>query len=67
VVRRLTDRKAVKPALPHGPDAVPARAMPGDFHARNGKAEYPSLDLMMPRGWEEGGIDRCRSSRGATP
>jgi multidrug efflux pump len=30
VVRRLVDRKAVKPALPHGPGAVPARALPGD-------------------------------------
>ena len=50
VVRRLADRKAVKPVPLHGPDAVPARAMPAESHARNGKARYTSLDLTMPRG-----------------
>jgi hypothetical protein len=46
VVRRLTDRKAVKPVLPRGLDAVSVRATPGDFHSRNGKAEYTNLDLV---------------------
>jgi multidrug efflux pump len=50
VVRRLTDRKAVKPALPHGLAAVLAKETPGAFHARNGKVEYPSLDLTTPGG-----------------
>jgi multidrug efflux pump len=53
VVRRLSDRKAVEPALPHGLDAVPAGAFPegpawatpGAFHANNGEAEYASFDL----------------------
>jgi hypothetical protein len=45
VVRRFTDRKAVKPALPHGLDAVAARAMPGDFPLRNGTAQYPIFEL----------------------
>jgi multidrug efflux pump len=45
VVRRLTDRKAVKSVLPHGLDAVPARVTPGEVHARNGKADYAILDL----------------------
>jgi hypothetical protein len=46
VVRRLTDRKAVKPpTLGHGLGAVPARATPGAFHARNGQADYAILDL----------------------
>jgi hypothetical protein len=47
VVRRLTDRKAVKPVLPHGLDAVSVRATPGDLHARNGKADHAILDLTM--------------------
>jgi hypothetical protein len=46
VVRRLTDRKAVKPPLPHGPDTVSVRATLGDFYPRNGKAEYTNLDLV---------------------
>jgi multidrug efflux pump len=46
VVRRLTDRKAVKPiVLAHGFDAVPARAIPGAVPARNGKADHAILDL----------------------
>jgi hypothetical protein len=46
VVRRFTDRKAVKRVVPHGLDAVSIRTASGDYHARNGKAEYASLDLM---------------------
>jgi hypothetical protein len=45
VVRRLTDRKAVRPALPRGFDAVPVRVTSGDHHARNGRTVYPPLDL----------------------
>jgi multidrug efflux pump len=45
VVRRLTDRKAVEQVVAHGPHAVRARATPGDFHARNGEADYAILDL----------------------
>jgi hypothetical protein len=56
VVRWFTDRKAVKPVLPHGLDAVSVRATPGAFHAGNGKAEYRSLDLTAP-----GGLGRRRS------
>ena len=56
VVRRLTDRKAVKPVLPHGLDAVPARATPGVLPARNGQAESASLDLTT-----NGGPGRRRS------
>jgi multidrug efflux pump len=50
VVRRLTDRKTVKSVLPHAPAAVPARATAAGLHARNGKAEHPSLDLAAPGG-----------------
>jgi len=49
VVRRLTGRKSVKPARPHGLAAVPARAVPGDLHARNGKADHAILDLTSGR------------------
>jgi multidrug efflux pump len=45
VVRWITDRKAVKPALPHALDAVPVMATPNAIHARNGKAGYAILDL----------------------
>jgi hypothetical protein len=45
VVRRLTDRKSAKHGRPHGLDPVPVRAVPGDFHARNGKADHAILDL----------------------
>jgi hypothetical protein len=45
VVRRLTDRKAVKPMLPHGLGAVSVGAMPGDLHTRNGKADHTILHL----------------------
>jgi hypothetical protein len=45
VVRRLTDRKGGKPTVPHGLDAVLAGATPGDFPARNGKADYAILEL----------------------
>jgi len=45
VVRRLTDQKEVKQRVPLGLDAVLAVATPGDFHARNGKADYAILDL----------------------
>jgi hypothetical protein len=38
MVRRFTDRAAVKPAPPHRLDAVPARVTPGVIHARNGKS-----------------------------
>ncbi|MBV8265034.1 MAG: efflux RND transporter permease subunit, partial [Planctomycetaceae bacterium] len=41
VVRRLTDRKAVKPVPPHGPDAVPARATPGAFHSEERESGIP--------------------------
>ena len=58
VVRRLSDRKAVKPARLHRPDTAPAGtipegpawATPGAFHANNGEAEYASLDLRMHPG-----------------
>jgi multidrug efflux pump subunit AcrB len=50
VVRRFTDRKAARPVLPHGLDAVLARETPGVFHATNGKVEYPGLDLTTPGG-----------------
>jgi multidrug efflux pump len=50
VVRRLTDRKAVRPALPPGFEAVPARMVPGDFHMKNGKLNYSNLDLTMDGG-----------------
>ena len=44
VVRRLSDRKAVKPVLPHGLDEVSVRATPDALPARNGEAEYTHLD-----------------------
>jgi hypothetical protein len=53
VVRRLTDRKAIKPVLPRGLGAVPVVATPRDFHSRNGKAEYTNLDLV-PCGVSDG-------------
>jgi multidrug efflux pump len=56
VVRRLTDRKAVEPVLPHGPDAASVRATPGPLHARNGKAVYPVIDTTT-----DGGPGRRRS------
>jgi multidrug efflux pump len=46
VVRRFTDRKAVKPVPSHGLDAVSIRTASGDSHATNGKADYAILDLM---------------------
>jgi len=57
VVRRLTDREAVKPALRRRPDGVPAGtlpegpawAIPGALPANNGEAEYASLDLTRIR------------------
>jgi hypothetical protein len=48
VVRRLTERKTIKPVLAHGAVAVPARLIPGAFHARNGKAGH--LPTAAPRG-----------------
>jgi AcrB/AcrD/AcrF family len=48
VVRRLTDRKAVKPVVPNGLDAVRAMTTPAGLHARNGQAEYAVLDLTRP-------------------
>ncbi len=62
VVRRLTDRKAVKQALTHGAGVAPAVmvpegpawATPGAFHANNGKAEYASLDLRSRHGLGDG-------------
>jgi multidrug efflux pump len=56
VVRRLTDRRAVKPVRPHGHDAMSVRSMPGALHARNGKAEHASLELTT-----DGGPGRTRS------
>ena len=58
VVRRLSGQGPVKPALRRGPDAAPsgtipegpAGATPGAFEAKNGEAEYASLDLRMRRG-----------------
>jgi hypothetical protein len=47
-VRRLTDRKTVKPVVPNGLDAVRAMTTPADFHARNGQAEYAVLDPTRP-------------------
>jgi hypothetical protein len=52
VVRWFTDRKEVKPALAHGPDAAPARTIlaglagsaPRAFPARNGDARYASVE-----------------------
>jgi hypothetical protein len=45
VVRRLTDRSAVNPVLPHGLDPVPVRTKPGAFHPRNGKADHAIIEL----------------------
>jgi multidrug efflux pump len=45
VVRRLTDRKGVKPTVPHVLNIVPSRATPSDFQARNGKADHALLQL----------------------
>jgi hypothetical protein len=45
VVRRLTDRKVVKPVHPHALDAVSVRSKPVAFHAGNGKADYAISDL----------------------
>ena len=50
VVRWFTDRKEVRPALVHGPDAAPARTVlagpagsaPRALHAKNGDARYAS-------------------------
>jgi multidrug efflux pump len=47
VVRRLTESKALKPVRDHLLDALSLSATPVAFHARNGKAEYASLDLTM--------------------
>jgi hypothetical protein len=49
VVRRLTDRKAVKPVPPRGLDAVSIRTAPGDSHAGNGKANHAILALTSGR------------------
>jgi hypothetical protein len=54
VVRRLTDRKSVEPGLPHGLDAVSVTATTGDFHGRNGKADYAILGLTTPDGLGRG-------------
>jgi multidrug efflux pump len=54
VVRRLTERKAVKPVPPHEFDPLSARAMPGPFPARNGKAHHAILDVTTsgrPGSW----------------
>jgi len=57
VVRRLTDRKEVKPALRHETDGAPAGPAPerpawvtvGASHAHNGEAEHAGLDLRTRR------------------
>jgi hypothetical protein len=45
LVRRLTEREAVKPRLPHGPDAMSIRTATGLSSARNGQADYAILEL----------------------
>jgi multidrug efflux pump len=50
VVRRLTERKAVKPVLQHRLDLVSVRATSGAFHSRNGKADHTVLDLTTHGG-----------------
>jgi multidrug efflux pump subunit AcrB len=57
VVRRLTDRKEVKPALRHETEGAPAGPAPerpawatvGASHAHNGEAEHAGLDLRTRR------------------
>jgi multidrug efflux pump len=45
VVRRLTERKTVKPPVPRYPDAQTAMMTRADLHARNGKADHAVLEL----------------------
>jgi multidrug efflux pump len=50
VVRRLTERKPIEGMREHRLDAVSVRATPGALHARNGKIQHSSLNLMMEDG-----------------